>query len=157
MRFQRIERYERFTWTKRKEACALARPARQAARLRKAMPLLAEQIEVGAPVDLDDEAASRQARLDRSEQRIRAHYATVWRESRRDYFDASEAQKAAIRAHWNEWRGPRTCLYFRYVVDLHTGVDEARIKAMRQRQAEIHRRIAGDAATQTTLAFVDAR
>lgn len=45
--------------------------------------------------------------------------------------------QAAIQAHWRVWRGPVTCWYFRYVVDLHTGALEARTRAMREREAAV--------------------
>jgi hypothetical protein len=135
MRFERVPRYEPLRWTSRKQALALSRPLRQAERLRKALPLLADQIEAEGVVDVDQEQVERQARLSRIEREQRAFVARVWRASRADYFGASAAVRAAIQAHWRAWRGPVTCLYFRYVVDLHTGALEARTRAMREREA----------------------
>ena len=57
---------------------------------------------------------------------MRALYTRVWRESRRDYFKADVCTREVIRRAWAAWAGPLTCMYFRYVVDLHTGVMEAR-------------------------------
>jgi len=138
MKFQRVERYERFAWTKRKQTMALSRPERHAEKLRRKLPLLADQIEAEAEViDLDAEERIRQERQDNSEKRMRAFYARVWREARADYFAATNAQREAMRAHWAAWTGPATCLMFRYVVDEHNGTTEARMRRMRERDAAI--------------------
>lgn len=136
MRFHPLPRYEALNWTPRKQALAASRPARELAKARAALPLLADQLPEPAPVDLDALAARRQALLAASEARMRAMTARHWRAARRDYFAATEVQRAAIRAAWAAWRGPLTALYFRYVVDVHTGVVEARSQAFRRREAE---------------------
>lgn len=53
---------------------------------------------------------------------MRGFHARVWRESRRDLFEATSEQRSTIRVAWAAWRGPLTSIYFRYIVDLHTGV-----------------------------------
>lgn len=141
MRFERVERYGRYAWTKRKQAMALSRPEREAAKLRKALPLLADQIHAVGVVDLDAEEQARQAHLDRAEQSMRALYARVWRTARRNYFAATEEQREAIRQHWAAWRGPVTCMYFTYVVDVHTGAYEERSRKMREREAVVRREV----------------
>ncbi len=141
MRFERVERYGRFAWTKRKQAMALSRPEREAAKLRKALPLLADQIHAVGVVDLDEEEQARQAHLDRAEQSMRALYARVWRTARQNYFAATEEQREAIRQHWAAWRGPMTCMYFTYVVDVHTGAYEERSRKMREREAAVRREV----------------
>lgn len=57
-----------------------------------------------------------------SEQRKRDFYARVWREARRDYFFAEPNIRSVIFEAWKNWAGPRTCIHYRYVVDLHTGI-----------------------------------
>lgn len=152
MKFQRVERYERYLWTKRKQAMVLSRPEREAKKLREALPLLADQIEVQHRViDLDAEERMRQERQDSSEKRMRAFYARVWREARADYFAASQDQRDAMRAHWAGWRGPATCLMFRYVVDVHTGALEARTKKMREREAAVREEVRAGMRAQATL------
>ena len=64
MRFAKTERYEPLNWTDRKKKMAASRPARDLAKARAALPLLAEQLEAAPPVDLDVEAQRRQERLD---------------------------------------------------------------------------------------------
>ncbi len=137
MRFKRTERYERLRWTPRKETFALNRPLREAKRLRKALPLLADQIDAEGEVDVEQEQRARQAQLDRNERDQRAFTARVWREARADYFGSAPKVQVAIRAHWAGWTGPLTCLYFRYVVDVHTGAIEARDEAARERDAAL--------------------
>lgn len=136
MRFHPLPRYEGFNWTPRKQALAASRPARELAKARAALPLLVDQLPEPAPVDLDALAARRQTLLAAADARMRALTARYWREARRDYFAATQAQRAAIHAAWAAWRGPLTALYFRYVVDLHTGVVEARSQAFRLREGE---------------------
>lgn len=139
MRFQRVERYEPFAWTKRKQAMALSRPARDAEKLRRALPLLADQIQVVGVVDLDAEEQARQAHLIRSENRMRDLYARVWRNARRNYFAATEEQREAIRQQWAAWSGPVTCMYFTYVVDVNTGAFEERSRKCRENMAAVRR------------------
>jgi hypothetical protein len=117
----------------------MKRPARQAQKVASDYPLIAEVLETPPPFDLARETEQRCHRRLQSEQRMRALHARVWRESRRDYFGATEEQRELIRSAWNDWTGPTTSLYFRYVVDLHTGVMEARSE--RFRVAEQQRRL----------------
>jgi len=126
MRFQRLARPAPVEWTARKAAAAAARPARQAAKDARAYPLLADQLAPPPPVDLAVERAHRDASAVALMRELRASAARVWREARRDYFAATPAQRAAIAEAWRAWRGPAAALYFRYVVDLHTGVQSAR-------------------------------
>lgn len=143
MRFQRCERYECFEWTKRKLAFASNRRSREVTKIEERYPLLAEQIEPFTPTfDADNEAHARNARIQSSEARMRALYARVWKESRRDFFRATPEQKQAIREAWLAWTGPVTCLYFRYVVDLHTGVMEQRRAAFKNQRDEWKRQVA---------------
>ncbi len=151
MRFQPTPRYEPLNWTPRKQALAASRPARDLAKARAALPLLADQLPEPAPVDLDALAARRQALLASAEARMRAMTARHWRAARRDYFAATETQREAIRAAWAAWRGPLTALYFRYVVDLHTGVTEARSQAFLQREAERRAALVASVARQGVL------
>ncbi|WP_306552820.1 hypothetical protein [Acidovorax sp.] len=134
MRFSRQARAELFEWTQRKLTLATKRPARQAQKLASDYPLIAEVLDTPPSFDLARETEQRCRRRLQSEQRMRALHARVWRESRRDYFGATEEQRALIRAAWRDWTGPTTSLYFRYVVDLHTGVIEARSERCRSEE-----------------------
>ena len=136
MRFKRYERIEPFEWTARKAANALAKPARQAAKLAVTHPLFADQLAPSMAVDLDAERAKRDRAALAMNRELRLLHARVWRESRCDYFAAPAQQRADIREAWRAWTGPVTALYFRYVVDLHTGVQAAREQRFRFAQAQ---------------------
>ena len=139
MRFKRYERFEPFQWTDRKVAAALKRPARQAEKLARAYPLFADQLPPPAAVVLEDERAKRDRAALSMNRELRALHARVWRESRRDYFSAPPDQRATIAAAWLAWTGPVTALYFRYVVDLHTGVQAAREQRFKFAEAQRRR------------------
>lgn len=142
MRFDKSRKAEPFVWTPRKAAMALSKPAREQARLQATHPLLAGILPVrSAEVDLAREAEQRQASWARTEATMRALDARCWRAARRDYFAAPEDQRARIRGAWLQWRGPATPLYFRYLVDVHTGERAKRDAAARARDAELLARI----------------
>lgn len=136
MRFTRHPKIELFQWTKRKLALANSWPERQARKLARDYPLISDLLQAPQAFDLEKETEHRQDGQLRSYRQMRDFDARVWREARRDYFLACDEQRAAIRAAWLAWRGPTTCLYFRYVVDLHTGVMEARYERSRAEQRE---------------------
>jgi hypothetical protein len=100
-----------------------------------------------AAAEADMRAAAHRA----AEQRWRDFEARVWRESRRDARAATPQQQAAIRAHWQAWRGPATALYFRYVVDLYTGVIELRRPASQARPPAVAAGVMAGQPTQGTL------
>jgi len=151
MKFKRQERYERFEWTARKLKLASGRPVRQAKTQTERYPLLADQLPAPAEFNQDAETQRRNEARATAEARMRAHCARVWRESRSDFFKATPAQQDAIRAGWNAWRGPLTAHYFRYMVDEHTGVMEARSKAFKARERESLQRILSARTAQATL------
>jgi len=151
MRFAKTERYEPLNWTQRKQKLAASRPARDLAKARAALPLLADLLPPAPTVDLDAEASRRQVLLVVAEARMRALTARHWREARRDYFAASDSQRAAISQAWAAWRGPLTALNFRYAVDVATGVMEQRSVQMRIREAALRRAIAEQESRQGTL------
>lgn len=138
MRFEKSRRAEPFAWTPRKVSAALSQPAREQARLQASHPLLAGILPVrSAAVDLALEAEQRQASLVRTQTRMRELDARCWRAARRDYFAATEDQRAQIRDAWLKWRGPTTAINFRYIVDLHTGVVAKRDEIRRAQDAEL--------------------
>lgn len=136
MKFHRVEKYGQLEITARKLRLMESKPERERKALAAKLPLLADLLPQAAPVDVRAAVQERQRRADASEQRMRSLYARVWRESRRDFFAANPAQQTAIREAWAGWSGPRTCLYYRYVVDLHTGVMAARSEKFQREQAE---------------------
>lgn len=134
MKFTRFERYEPITITKRKQQAFLRKQERERARY----PLFPDQIEQRS---LESEAERRKKSAQASETRMRDLRAKVWREARRDYWAATEEQREAIRIKWEGWRGGRDPNYFRYVVDVCTGVMEERARRMRERDRELRARI----------------
>lgn len=113
MRFTPYGRADAFAWTSRKLANAAKRGDRIAKREQDRYPLLADQLVKPAQFDADAESA------------------------RRDMQAATLDQQAGIRAAWLAWRGPTTATYFRYIVDLHTGVVEQRSSAHKAREGAI--------------------
>lgn len=138
MRFTRFGKAPRFAWTPRKLAAANGRGARTLKRDQERYPLLADQMEAPPPLNTDLEAKRRDTRMRASEQCLRTFHAGVWRESRRDAQLGTPAQRANIRAAWLAWTGPTTSLYYRYIVDLHTGVMEHRAATMRGKEKRLN-------------------
>ena len=136
MRFTRYARSEPFTWTPKKLSAAKSKPARQAVKLEQQYPLLAAVLEAPAAFDLNVETERRMHGISGHEQNLRDFHARVWRESRRDYFAAMQTQRCEIRKAWAGWSGPTASTYYRYMVDLHTGVMDARSKAFNIRERE---------------------
>lgn len=134
MKFTRHERPQRFQWTNRKLSAAQSKARRQAEKVKVRYPLLAEVLPLPTALDIDDESVRRQNAIDEFTFTLRAFHARVWRESRRDYFAGTIEQRASIRNAWTSWRGPTTSLYFRYIVDVHTGVMAARGKTFKDRE-----------------------
>lgn len=130
MKFERKVRYEPITMTERKMQAFLRKQEKERARY----PLFPDQIEVKS---LEGEVERRQRSALASETRMRDLWARFWREARRDYWAATEEQREAIRIKWNGWRGGRGPTYFRYVVDVCTGVMEERARRMREHDREL--------------------
>jgi hypothetical protein len=153
MKFDREPRYERFAWTARKLALASKRGERERARDVARYPLLADFIEPSPAFDADAEAARREELTQRAEQRMRDLHARLWREARRDARAASPAQQQEIRERWAAWRGARKATYFRYVVDVVTGVMERRREAFLERERRMLQRILAQQQAQSALPF----
>lgn len=151
MKFKKTERFGKLEITDRKIRLLEAKPERDRKRLGQKMPLLADQLPPSEPVDIQANLAARQVQSDRFERSMRALEARCWRESRRDYFSASEDVREEIRCSWQKWTGPRTSGNFRYVVDKHTGVAEARRQRYAREQAEGAAIISERAAAQGSL------
>jgi hypothetical protein len=153
MRFAHYGRAQGFAWTSRKLSAAHGRSSREVKRNQTRYPLLADQMPAPAPLDADAEAARRDQEMRESEQRIRDFHARVWRESRRDFQQASPEQQVAIRAGWLAWTGPVTSLYYRYMVDMHLGVMQQRTDAMRARDRAARIKLLSAMQAQNTLEF----
>ena len=134
MKYASFWRAESFAWTARKLANAKKRGERIAQREQERYPLLADQAPEAAPFDADTEARRRDRQMHQAEQGLRAFHSRVWRASRRDDQAANPCQREAINAAWIAWTGPRTSPYFRYIVDLHTGVQAQRAAAFTERE-----------------------
>lgn len=137
MRFARVEKYGKLEITERKLKLMKSKPERDRKALAKKLPLLAELIEPAPVVDVASVIAVRQSRGDAAEKRMRNLYARIWRDARKDYFAADAVVREAIRTSWDQWTGPRTCQYFRYVVDVETGVMAQRSACFRRKQEVI--------------------
>lgn len=133
--------------TERKVMGYLRKQERERARY----PLFPDQIAVRS---LDEEVSRRLLSRQSAECNMRTFHARVWRESRRDYWRASEEQRAAIRLMWNGWRGPLDATYFRYVVDFCTGVMAARDERMRADRMARARSVEAIGSTQEELRLV---
>lgn len=136
MKFIRRPRIERITLEGRKAAAFRRRQARELERY----PLLAEQI-AETQICIEDAEARRNAQAEASEQRRRDFEARVWKAARRNFFASDEATKAAIRAMWSSWTGPKACTYFSYVVDMYTGEFERRTQVAKERELAIRRKV----------------
>ena len=136
MRFTPYSRPSQFTWTARKLAAAQSKPDRQALQQDRQYPLLVGLLPNPAPFDIQVETERRRLTDMQQAATMRDFHAGVWKAARRDFFAASSEQQNAIRSAWCDWTGPSTSTYFRYVVDLHTGIMEARSIAFRTRERD---------------------
>ena len=156
MKFAPFGRADGFAWTTRKLANAKKRGERVAQREQERYPLLADQAPEAMPFEADAEAKRRDDQMRRAEQDLRAFHSRVWRESRRDDQAANPGQREAIRAAWIAWTGPRTSVYFRYIVDLHTGIQAQRAEAFTERKQEARTEIIRMATQQKSFELVEA-
>lgn len=151
MRFDRHpHRVEPYQWTPKKLALAASKPERQRRKEQKRLPLLAELIPAAPVFDLQAEQAARDAAHVRSIQATRNLEAKHWRQGRAMYFATDEPTRARIRADWMAWRGPARPGYFIYLVEVATGVYEARAQIARQKYADLHKRIAAELEAQAS-------
>lgn len=144
MKFKRMARYETTTMTERKARAF----ERKQEKMRERYPLFPDQIQVRS---LEEETARRLMAQRSSEDSMRQFHARVWRESRRDYWRASDEQRAAVRQMWAGWAGPSDSTYFRYVVDYCTGVMEERDRKMKADRAASRARIDASVGAQTAM------
>lgn len=148
MIFFRRPRLERITLEGRKAAAFRRRQARELVRY----PLLAAEI-AESQIGIDEAEARRNAIAERFEQFHRDFEARVWKESRRDFFASDEAIREEIRRMWAGWAGPKTCLYFRYVVDRCTGQFERRATEAKNREIAVYRQQRASRGFQPALAL----
>lgn len=156
MKFTPFGRAEGFAWTSRKLANAKKRGERAAQREQDRYPLLADQAPEAAPFEADAEAKRRDDQMRRAEKALREFHSRVWRESRKDDQAANPCQREAVRAAWIAWTGPRTSVYFRYIVDLHTGVQAQRSEAFTEHKQESRAEVFRLATQQKSLELVEA-
>lgn len=128
MIFERRQRIERITLEGRKAAAFRRRQARELERY----PLLADEI-AETQIGIEEAEVRRNQIARHSEQVMRDFNARVWKECRRDYFASDEAIRKTVRSMWAGWTGPKTCIYFRYVVDRCTGEFQQRTDAANRR------------------------
>lgn len=119
MLFDRRPKYPELHITDRQKAAIASKPTRQAAKLKAALPLFADQIHV-EPVDVDQVISQRISQAQKTEQFWRTNIAKNWLEVRQEFFAASLETQLRIAIHWCCWRGPRTPSYFFYVVRQYT-------------------------------------
>lgn len=111
MRFKRYDRHP-FTWSTRKEAAAKRRLKREA----DALPLFAEQIREEQP-SMAEIQSRRAADWSRSEARMRAFRAGVWRQVRADFFAIPAGDRHQLADYWNQHpHFPGDPTYLAYVV-----------------------------------------
>lgn len=144
MRFQRTLRYEPLDMSERKVLQFLRKIERERARY----PLLADQMDFRS---LEDEAARRIRSQHDSERRMRALTAKHWRHGRKGFFEAPESVKAAIRAMWAAWTGPRNALNFIYCVESCNGVAAARQAAFQARTLALRQEVRKQMGSQLQL------
>lgn len=146
MQFFRRPRIERITLEGRKAAAFRRRQTRELERY----PLLADEI-AETQIDIKDAETKRNALAMASEQRSRDFEARVWKMARCNFFTSSDTTRAAIRAMWSSWTGPKTCTYFSYVVDICTGRFERRSQAAKERDRAIRRKVLASIGYQPAL------
>ena len=137
MKFQRMQRYERVTWTERKLQAYKQREQRIRQKIDKDYPLLGAELlaePMPAP-DPDAELAARRAASAASEKSMRDLAAKHWRHGRAQYHACDEATRTAISSAWDRWTGPRTPGMWIYIVESHNGVAEERRQRYRAEEA----------------------
>ncbi|NDY89769.1 hypothetical protein [Ideonella livida] len=138
MKFDRVVRWESATWTPRKLAMHMSKPARQAASQAAKYPLLADVLEAPPPArDPAAELRARQARMTSAESSMRNLHASQWRNARAKYRACTQEQRDEIDAKWATWTGPRNPVCFSYLVRVASGEYQAITDRMRQRDREL--------------------
>lgn len=153
MKFQRMQRYERVTWTQRKLQAYKQREQRQRRKIDKDYPLLGAELlaePMPAP-DPDAELAARQAASAASEKSMRDLAAKHWRHGRAQYHACDADTREAIRRAWAAWRGPLTPSMWIYVVEQHNGEAERRRERARASDAVLREQIHAATASQGQL------
>lgn len=102
MLFKPYHRRHAFDRTPLKEKAYLRKLRRQ----HEAQPLALALLPMPAP-DVDAEFARREAAFARWQQEGRDHHARRWREIRAIYYGLPADARAAVRARWARWTGPR--------------------------------------------------
>ncbi len=153
MRFQRMQRYERFEWTPRKLQSFLQRGERQPRKVDQTYPLLGAALLVQpAPAPgTDAELAARRAANTVCEKRMRDLNAGHWWRARAQYFGCEPDARHVIRRAWNAWTGPANAQMFPYVVEQHSGAAEARRQRVRAVDVVLRQQLHATVTTQTEL------
>lgn len=129
------------------------KPERLAKKHRKALPLLAEQIEGGKVQDFNValEIRIRNERDDSSTRSKRQFLARCWIEARRKYFACSPEVQESIKQKWKDLQHmPKTAVYFASMVDGLSGEREKRVakcEAEYQAWKEKQKKIMGEQLT----------
>ena len=153
MRFRRRPKVEAFEWTGRKLSAYLRRGERERSRLRRDYPLLGElqdEAEMPAP---DLERSRRHSQALASDRQMRDLAAKHWRKGRQAYFACTRDTQLAIQAEWRRWQGPVDATYFIYVVEKHSGAQEARRRRLAEEHQQLLDRFAQEDGRQGALAF----
>lgn len=103
------------------------------------------------PLAANTDARGRDDIHRRSVMAMRKLHARIWREARGDYLRSAHAIKQLIGQEWKAWTGPRTSMYFRYVVDLHVEVSAPRSQLFCDSKAAFMRKLQVDLHRQTAL------
>lgn len=153
MLFDKRPKFENLNWTERKIKTIESRPKRQQEKLQGKYPLLADQIQPPAAVNIDEELIRREVMATQIEQEWRDRVAKSWRTVRADYYVCSKEMRAEIIAYWRIWRGPRSASNFGYIVEQFNGVAEAKRQRFKEDERAMYARIIARISNQNILPF----
>tara|TARA_R110002020_G_scaffold95187_2_gene228483 strand:- start:352 stop:825 length:474 start_codon:yes stop_codon:yes gene_type:complete len=140
-------------WSSRRASLAKSKPERQANKIRKKIPLLAELVEV-EKVEFSEEAikTERQAAQDSFFSRQRQGHANAWRRGRKAFFECDPQTQARILKKWNSNRyRPKTAYYFAGIVDIESGAQAKRLEICNRQTEEIRDQVHRESRKQLSL------
>lgn len=141
-------------YTQRMATMAKNKPVRQANRVKRKLPLLADQV-VAAPIndfDADAERHSRQSRKDASIKRQRNNQARLWREARKRFFECDIETRQRILKRFNGNRySPKKAVNFAGIVDIESGDQARRLAKIAKQDEALYARIERERTAQPDL------
>lgn len=141
-------------YTQRMATMAKNKPVRQANKIKRKLPLLADQVDA-IPIDNFDTETERQRRQSRRDSSIRFHRdceADCWRSARKRFFECDEETRARILKRFNGNRfGPKNSTRFACIVDVESGDQAQRLARIAKQDEALYAKLERERTAQPDL------